>query len=385
MLLENNPYPQDVRVRHEAESLQRAGYRVLVVAPRLDGQPREETLNGVRVRRFRAIFGTTTSTLLAEYAIAHVALFREALRSFRRGTRVVHLHNPPDTLFPIAALARVLGCKVVFDHHDLFPELVEATGRGRAWKTLASLSERLSFRTASLVVSTNESYAEIARTRGAKAASRVVVVRNGPLQRTVVHAPEVREGSLLDPVIVYVGIIAEQDGVAALGEVMVRLRDAHGLTGARLVVVGDGPARPALDAKIAAAHLSDVVTVTGMVPPALVADHIRSADVCVDPAQRTALNEASTMTKIAEYLAGGKPVVAYALRETSRTLAGSGLLVEPDSPQALADAIARVARDQSLRAQLATRAHRRASDLVWERSESELLGAYRQLLGYPGA
>ncbi len=53
-LVENNPYPQDFRVRREAEELQRRGFQVMAVAPRKKGQTWRENVNGVDVLRFPA-------------------------------------------------------------------------------------------------------------------------------------------------------------------------------------------------------------------------------------------------------------------------------------------------------------------------------------------
>ena len=125
MLLENNPYPQDVRVRNEAESLCSAGHEVTVIAPRSRGQAAAERIAGVEVRRYRLPESSGgLGGFILEYAVAHVQLFARGLRELLRGADVIHLHNPPDTLFPVGLLARALGRKVVFDHHDLFPELL---------------------------------------------------------------------------------------------------------------------------------------------------------------------------------------------------------------------------------------------------------------------
>src|SRR5262249_53040515 len=154
MLLENNPYPQDVRVRSEAESLAAAGHRVTVVAPREPGQPRRELVGGVRVRRFR-LPETPANPLgfVLEYAIANANLYLAGALELLRGATVLHLHNPPDTLFGVAFLARLLGRQVVFDHHDLAPELFEAKFGASPVGGVLRAFERLTFATATMVVS----------------------------------------------------------------------------------------------------------------------------------------------------------------------------------------------------------------------------------------
>ena len=108
MVLENNPYPLDVRVRLEAESLAASGLSVEVLAPRQPGSPRREVIHGVRVRRFPLIdgqgrlAGTALEYLVAFCVISAAILLR--LGRNRRGT--LHVHNPPDLFFPLLAGSR---------------------------------------------------------------------------------------------------------------------------------------------------------------------------------------------------------------------------------------------------------------------------------------
>ena len=127
MLLENYPYPEDPRVRNEAETLCRAGWDVTVVAPRRGPQPRHELVEGVKVRRYRCPESNgSVAGYLLEFTVAHIQLFLRGALELSRGTRVLHLNNPPDTLFPVGLLARALGREVVYDLHDLAPELFAA-------------------------------------------------------------------------------------------------------------------------------------------------------------------------------------------------------------------------------------------------------------------
>jgi glycosyltransferase involved in cell wall biosynthesis len=381
MLLENNPYPQDVRVRSEAESLARAGHSITVIAPRGPGQPRREHIRGVDVVRFRLTDGSARGAagFLLEYAVAAVALHLGALRTLLRGATVLHLHNPPDILFPAGAMYRLAGRKVIFDHHDLFPETIEVKLGSRVGARVARLCQRLTFAVANHVVSTNTSYAEVARREGAKTEQQVTIVRNGPPAAWTQLPARNREGVLDEVRIAYLGAISSQDGVDGLVPVLRRLAAAPDPIRAHLTVIGDGDARAPLQQELAAAGLAGRVTFTGRVAPTRVPELLQDADVCVDPAPATDVNERSTMTKIAEYLAVGKPVVAYDLHETTNTAGEAALLVRRGDVDAFAGAIALLARDPELRAHLADRARERAADLTWEHSERELLSAYRAL------
>lgn len=381
MLLENNPYPQDVRVYAEARALTGAGHHVTVIAPRAPRQPRRETLDGVEVIRFRGFDGSSRGPVgyLVEYLVAAFALHFWALRQLLAGSTVLHIHNPPDILAAAGALYRLAGRKVVFDHHDLFPETVSAKfGDGLASR-LAAVAERSTFAVATHVIATNESFAELARTRGGKPAGAVTVVRNAPPTSWAAFAARPRPGVLRRIELVYVGAISSQDGVDGLAPVLAAVRNGrHGLD-ARLTIIGDGDARPGLESEFERQGVADSVTFTGWVAlddvPALIA----RADVCVDPAPATYVNERSTMMKVAEYLAVGKPVVAYDLLETRRTADSAAVLVRPGDVEGFSEAIARLARDPDLRERLADQARTRAESLMWTHSERALLGAYDRL------
>jgi glycosyltransferase involved in cell wall biosynthesis len=379
MLLENNAYPLDVRVRREAESLVRAGYEVSVIAPRSPGERRSETVAGVRVRRYR-IPATPPSVagFLLEYAVATLQLHVRGALELARGARIVHLHNPPDTLFPLAALARALGRSVVYDQHDLAPELMRVKfGDSRLVAPLV-LMERATCRLASLVIVPNESHRAVACERGGVAATRVAVVRNGPPEATLAGSVNGRPGRLRDPHLVFLGSMESQDGVDALPLILHELADRHGLSEARLTVVGDGSRRAPLERALGAA-VPGRVTFTGRVGQHEVPEWLSRADICVDPAESNELNERSTMVKIAEYMAAGKPIVAHGLRETERTAGDSALYARGGDVADLAAQVARLAAEPELRSELGQLGLERVRRLTWERSEETLLEAYGRL------
>ena len=376
MLLENNPYPEDVRVRQEAESLLAAGHRVTVLAPAAAGQPRRERVDGVIVRRFWLPESSGSAAgFVLEYAVAHLQLILRGLYEVVRGADVVHMHNPPDTLFPVGLVARALGRSVVFDHHDLFPELLgEKLGSG-ALVSIARLAQRASLRSATAVLVTNRSQAEAVLAGGLRDAGALTVVRNGPKRATLAGASSARRGVLDDPRLVFVGELDSQDGVLALPELLA----GPGMQRARLTVVGDGALRQELVRRCAASGISGRVTFTGRVDHDRVPELIAGADVCVDPAPGTELNHRSTMIKVTEYLAAGRPVVAFDLRETRRTAQGAALYAPCDDLARFGLLIMQLAQDACLREEIARRAEQRAEELVWEHAEEALIDAYDRL------
>jgi glycosyltransferase involved in cell wall biosynthesis len=374
MLLENNPYPQDVRVRNEAESLTIAGFRVTVVAPRGQDQPISELLNGVRVRRYRTLWaGKCALSYTVEYAIAHIQLIARALVALARGAKVLHFHGPPDTLFVAGILARIARRKVVFDLHDSGPELFRAKfGGSPAVESALRSAQRGAIRWASHVIVTNESQLELVRRTGCTSDLDVSVVRNGPRRSEFGEPPPARRGRLESPQLIYVGALDTQDGVLELADLLL----APALARARLMIVGDGPVRAELLARCRKMDVVERVTFTGLVPHARIPSLIAQADIGIDPAPGTALNHGSTMIKVLEYMGAGRPLVAYELHETRQSAGDAALYAPCGDSVAFATQIAELARDGDRRVHMGRVARRRALAVSWEHSAVVLRELY---------
>jgi glycosyltransferase involved in cell wall biosynthesis len=380
MALENHTYPEDVRVRNEAQELVAAGFAVTVLAPKGKGQSRRDRVEDVVVKRYPipeldGIWGIT-----AEYVCASLWLTALILNEIRKGASVVHLHNPPDILFPAAGVARLMGRRVIFDHHDLAPELYEQKFGAGAPVALLRWCEQMTMRTAHVVLAANESHRSMALGRGGKRPDEVVVVRNGPRRETVVAQVTGRDHVIFDPRLCFVGSLGTQDGVAALPEVVASLR-AKGLDPI-LTVVGDGPELATIRRRAIELDVLERIEFTGRVPHDEVPALIGRADICLDIAPCNPLNHRSTMIKIGEYMAAGRPVVSYALEETQRTAGDAALYAPAGDLQRLCDLVAELCGDPWLRARLARRAVERVQHLTWEHSAERLRYAYGVAVGH---
>jgi glycosyltransferase involved in cell wall biosynthesis len=376
MLLENFTYPEDTRVRNEAESLAGAGHRVTVIAPRGPGQCARATLRGVEVRRYRTVWASRSVwSYVLEYGIAHLQLLARSIVALLRGARILHFNGPPDTLALAGVLARMGGAKVVYDMHDSGPELFQAKFGSTLAVGALRAAQRAAIRCADHVIVTNETQRDLAMSRGGRSPLDVTVVRNGP---RIVEFPEPlagRPGELSAPKLIYVGTLDVQDGVLDLPDLLC----APALDAALLTIVGEGAAREELAARCEQAGVGDRVTFTGHVPHERVAALIADADIGIDPAPPTELNEGSTMIKVAEYMGSGRPVVAYDLRETRRTAGDAALYASDGKRQHFVELIRELARDGDRRLRLGRLARERALELTWEQSEIALRSVYEHL------
>ena len=257
-----------------------------------------------------------------EYAYSFLATARLVLRARRAGKfDVLQACNPPDIFWPIARwLRRRDGSRFVFDHHDLCPELYDSRfpdGQRRCRGGDCSRLERATFRTADHVISTNDSYAEIAMRRGGKSSADVTVVRTGPDARAPAprrsRVPALRRGR--QHLVAYIGVMGPQDGV----DLAVR---AAAVRGPRPRSRPTSPSRSWAAATATTSSwrlrdqlgLQDYVELPGRVPDDTVRDVLSTADVGLSPDPKNPLNDVSTMNKTMEYMAFGLPVVAFDLQ-----------------------------------------------------------------------
>lgn len=389
MLLENNPYPQDGRVRREAVALTKAGFSVSVIAPAGPGQSRSELIDSVRVRRYRAArerhgFGG----YVIEYGYAMLAALVHAVRIYiHSGFGVIHAHSPPDLYFVIGWMFKPFGVRFVFDHHDLSPEMYEVRfpdGANSIVKRILLFVERRSFRAADRVVTTNESYASIAVDRGGIDRARVVVVRNGPdpnRVREVEADPETRAKA---PYILgYIGEMAPQDGVDHLIRALGHLVNERNRSDFHCVLIGGGGEVDHLKSLAVELGVDSYTSFLGYVQDAdTLMSYLSATDICVTPDPKNAYTDNSTTVKTAEYMALGKPVVAFDLRENRRTARDAALYATPNDDTDLAAKIETLMDDQRLRANLGSVGRRRVeSELAWGHQAEKLVATYRDLLG----
>lgn len=386
IIVENLPVPLDRRVWQEARTLRDAGYRVTVICPKRGEFTRSrERLEGIDIYRHSLPEAGGPFGYVLEYAWAlfwQVAL--AVLIYSRTRFRVIQACNPPDTIFLVAWLFRPLGVRFIFDHHDLNPELFEAKfGKARGvFYHLVCLAERLTYSTAAVSIATNESYRDVAIQRGKMPPERVFVVRSSPeLERVRLGppAPELKRGRRW--LVVYLGVMGPQEGLSLLLEAAAMIARQRGMGEVAFALIGGGPERPVLKRLAARLGLESDVTFTGRLPDAEVARYFSTADVCVAPDPKNPMNDKSTMNKILEYMAFGRPVVLFDLTEGRRSAGDAALYARPNDPADLARQMLRLLDDDALRQRLGALGRRRIEEkLNWASETKQLLAAYEAAL-----
>jgi glycosyltransferase involved in cell wall biosynthesis len=319
IIVENQPVPLDRRVWREAISLKDYGYEVTVLCPKRESYLRGyELIDGIRVYRHpMPVEGRTPLGYVCEYACAFALEFFYTFWIYlKHGFDVIQGCNPPDNIFLVALPFKIFGVKYIFDHHDANPELyVSKYGRqGTVYKTLLGL-EKLCYRHSDVVMVTNASYRNMAIRRGRIRPENVFIVRNGPdLQTFKPVSPNPARKHGKPYLIGYVGNMNFQDGLDILLDVAKHLK-AMGRHDVHFTCVGRGPELIKLREMVRQMGLENAVEFTGRVSDEELIEILSTADVCVNPDRPSEMNDVSTMIKIMEYMALGKPIVQFDLKE----------------------------------------------------------------------
>lgn len=385
IIVQNLPVPFDRRVWLECQALTSAGYRVAVVCPKGKGDPGYEVIDGVEIHRYRPYApGGSKLSFVAEYAYSFLATAWHTLKARRNGRfAVIQACNPPDIFWPIALAFRLERTKFVFDHHDLCPELFLSRFEhppALPFKGLLWL-ERRTFRTARHVISTNESYRQIAIERGGKSPGDVTVVRTGPNPDRLKRGPadeELKRGR--KHLVAYIGVMGPQDGVdIAVRAAGIIVRE-FGRDDIAFTLIGSGDCYDELVALRDKLNLQGHVEFTGRAPDELVIKIMSTASAGLSPDPKNPLNDVSTMNKTMEYMAFELPVVAFDLRETRVSAQDAAVYATPNDVHEYAKALVGLLDDEAARAQLGKLGRARVEDdLAWSHQERAYLGVYQRL------
>jgi glycosyltransferase involved in cell wall biosynthesis len=376
----HSEYPADVRVAREARAAVRAGFDVDVLALSEPDAPAEEVVDGVRVIRLPVEHrrGAGFVRVIGEYLGFTIrAGLWLARRSLRRRYDVVQVHNPPDFLVAAAIVPRLLGARIVFDIHDLAPDMFAMRFEHRPGARIADAAlrvvERSATRLATTVITVHEPY------------RRELIARGVPPDKTVVVMNSVDERVLPPPApadsngfrVVYHGTVTPHYGVELVVDALRGLRES--VPTATLGVYGTGDAVPALRERATRLGLAEAVTIEGTaLTHGEVLARIAGASVGVAPNLPTRLNRFALSTKLFEYVALGIPAVCADLPTLREHFSDSEVyFFRAGDAESLRQALEAVAADPDEARERAAAASERARAYSWTENGARYIEVLR--------
>lgn len=385
IIVENLAVPFDTRVWQEATTLVSNGYTVSVICPKGKGYDKEyELLEGVHIYRHDLPNeGNGFIGYVKEYGSALYHQYRLAKKIYKNiGFDVIQGCNPPDNIYLVANRFKKYGVKYVFDHHDICPELFEAKfgKKGLLYKSQLWL-EKNTYKHCDMAFVTNESYKKIAIERGNMNPDKVYILRSGPkLERLRIQSPkpEIKRGKKY--MVGYLGVIGQQEGIEYLLEAAKYIKEEKKRKDIFFGIVGGGPHLKELKQKCREMNLDDIVEFTGRVSDEVLLDYLNTADVCVNSDEYNEMNDKSTMNKILEYMALGKPIVQFDLTEGRYSAQEASLYAEHNNSIDMAEKILFLLSNEEMRNRMGEFGRSRViNELSWEHTSETLIKGYDKL------
>lgn len=382
IIVENLPVPLDRRVWQEASALRDAGYQVIVICPKMRGFNKSfEVLEDIHI--YRHWISSEAGGFLgffAEYASALIGEFLLAMRVWWvYRPDIIHLCNPPDLLFLVALPFKLLGARIIYDVHDAWPEMFEAKFEStNLFYWFVRIAEWCTYRTADVVIATNESVKEIALGRGRMNPGQVYVVRTAPnVNHAVVESnPSLKKGR--EFLVGYVGVMGNADGVDFLVRAAHHIVHVLGRQDIQFLLMGTGPEYSGLLQLRSELQLNHHVDMPGRVTNEFLFSALQSMDLGVSSDPINPYNHHCTMNKVLEYMTFGKAQVLFDLKEGRASAGQAAHYVSENSPEALARGIVSLMDHPEMRQAMGQVGRERMATLLhWNQSVRNLLKAYQ--------
>ena len=390
-IVENNDVPFDRRVWREALALNEAGAHVSVICPKSSKSVKKnEIINEVHIYRYT--LQTSNSGIkgfIYEYTVSFLKTFflvHKVLWQFK-GIDVIHVANPPDIFWPLAIYLKLFRIKFIFDEHDLTPELYQCKYAEDTWINkilfkLLLLFQKLSYYSADAIISTNASYQNHVIQTNSKFKLKTFIVRNGPDIRYFKPVQPVEElKKKYKYLAAYIGIMGVQDGVDYILYAMNEIVNKKNFTDLLVYIIGSGEELGHLKAICNEMKLEDYIIFTGRNSDEEAINILSTADICLSPDPYNNFNNISTMNKVMEYMALGKPVVSFKLKEAIYSASDAGLYVNNNDPIAFAEGMIKLLKNKKLTERLGKYGLERVRNkLCWQKQIEDLLNTYRYVL-----
>ncbi len=386
-MLTHSYYEEDPRVRREAEALVAAGRPVVVYGLRRPGDPRIGELDGVEIHRIdvQRHQGAGVVTYVREY-LAFLARAGAALTGDHRRRRfaLVQVHTMPDFLAFAGLPLRIAGVPLLLDLHEAMPEFFPIRfprAASPAARRLLRWQERLSILAATHAITVNDVLRDRLVAIGVPP-RKVTVVPNHPSVRRFDPATTAARAFLGDGVLrlVYAGALTPVYELDVAVDAVARLRTLRPELPVHFDVYGRGDSEEALRSRVTSHAIEDAVTFHGRIPFEDVPAAIAAADIGLAPTHLDSYTRFSLSTKIFEYGAMARPVVATRLPLVERTFGADAVTTyAPGDADDLARAILGLVDDPARRERRVAATSRLVADLAWERTARDYLALVERL------
>ena len=368
-------YESDNRVMRYAETLQKRGDQVDVIALRKDNLPFHEVIRGVNVYRIqgrkkneKGLFDHIYR-LIKFLCLSSIYLGRYQLN---RKYQLIHVHNIPDFLVFVGLFSKMFGARLILDIHDIVPELYvemfNKTTKSTLFKLLVNV-EKISCLIADHVIIANHIWHKVLISRSVRK-EKASVVLNYPDENVFFKRPIVRLDDKF--IMIYPGSLSRRQGVDIAIKALALIKDRIPM--AEFHIYGEGGYSDHLQQLAVDLGLKDRVLFMGSLPIYEVAERMAAADLGLEPKRNDLFAGDAMSTKILEFMSMGVPVIASDTRVHKYYFNESCLLFfKSDDENDLARCISLMFENKAFRQKMIQNSQQFVQDFIWEKRKEEYL------------
>ena len=386
LIIVQNVYDIDTRVRRKAEALVSAGYSVDVLALAAAHGKKTYTLDGVNV--YTVSLGKKRGALARyfyEYAVFFLwAFVRVLLMTWRRQYALIDVNTLPDFLIFAAVPGRWLGAKLILDMHEITPEFYMSKYgiAENSWMIrVLQYLEKISFECADYVLTISEPIQDLLIQRGLRPSKSVVIMNAADEVRFQSSTKESDATGHSDSfAMMYHGTLTRLYGLDIAIEAF-SLAHAD-MPGSELWILGSGTEEKTLACLARERGVTESVKLIGSVPSAEIPSWLRKCDAGILPIRRDVFLDFAFPNKLPEFVIMGKPVLMSRLKTIRRYFSEESLAYfEPNNPEDLARQMVRLYKDRASHAQLAAKAKEEYQPICWEVMRQRYIKLIEDLAG----
>lgn len=349
MVLSDNTFPPDIRVKKETEALIAVGHKIALIARRGDNQTKKELLNGVNVYRIDYPLWTSIRLIrgfLYFVIYRYLVFFHILFLSKKFNVDALHVHDLPFASATCLA-GKIVGKPVVYDMHEDYVEVMsyDIKDLSRGLRLLCSIylkaleiEEKLACKLSSRIIVVVEE--EVNRLASMSVPlEKIEVIPNTASIETLndIKSKKTTNNKYDDRFkICYVGGFSKHRGLDTLVKAIPQiLRD---IPNAHLLLVGDGIMKEELYRLCEVLHIREYVTLTGWISFEEAMGFIEKSDVCVLPYHSTRQTNKSFPHKLGQYMYFEKPILASNVKSLKRIIEENecGIIFRAGDPEDLA-------------------------------------------------
>lgn len=380
LIIVQNYYDIDPRVRREAEALIEHGYCVDVLALQPPNKAENRySLNKVHVNTIK--LGKKRAGKL-RYIWEYIAFWFMAFLYLARNHHydLIQVCTLPDCLIFATLIPKLIGCKVILDMHEVMPEFFMSkyhVPENHFMIRVLKWQERLSIKFADHVIVINEPIKKLLETRGLPTQKATVITNSVDEQLFTPLRDERRKSETF--VFMYHGTLTHIYGLdialQAFSMASVQMPNAE------FHIVGEGPERTNLELQVEKSNIKEKVKFLGVYPQESIPAQLTQCDVGVLATRRDTFLDLSFSNKLPEYIVMEKPVIASRLKAIHHYFSEEAIAYfEPENATNLAEKMVELYNNPERRKRYSENALWEYSDIRWECMKQRYLEIVERML-----